>query len=90
MGSERGVKFLSRSKVDPQGGDYGAEVLSLESDSTLVLKWIECVRSTASGREHAVEAVGSRADAGQDDVAGCVEKKVVRPSQRCPLVTYLK
>src|SRR6202051_4287812 len=41
------------------------------------------------GREHPVEAVGSRPDAGQSDVAGCVIKKNLEPSRRRQVVEYL-
>ncbi len=43
-----------------------------------------------SGREHPVEAIGRRFEAGQDDAAGCAAKKVVKPSGRRPLVDHLR
>src|ERR1035441_9954689 len=42
-----------------------------------------------AGREHPVEATGGRAELGQNDVAGCAAKKVLKPSGRRPLVNYL-
>src|SRR5580698_3428475 len=42
-----------------------------------------------AGREHAPEAVGRGSDAGQDDVAGCALKKMVKPSRRGPMVERL-
>jgi putative transposase len=44
----------------------------------------------AAGREHTAEAVGGRADAGQDDASGRAQKKVVKPSRRRPFVKYLE
>ncbi len=43
----------------------------------------------AAGREPAAEAAGGGADAGQDDVAGCALKKMVKPSRRGPMVERL-
>jgi putative transposase len=40
-------------------------------------------------REPAVEAVGGRADVGQDDAAGMRWKKMVKPSRRGPMVERL-
>ena len=40
-------------------------------------------------REHPVEAVGRRPDAGQSDVAGCAVKKILEPSRRRQMVEYL-
>src|SRR5271166_5647211 len=42
-----------------------------------------------SGREHPIEAVGSRPDAGQSNVAGCSIKKILEPSRRRQVVEYL-
>src|SRR5664280_3611068 len=44
----------------------------------------------AAGREHAAEATGCRVNAGQDDVAGCAFKKMVKPSRRGPIVEHLE
>src|SRR3984957_15931599 len=41
------------------------------------------------GREHPVEAAGSRPDAGQSDVAGCSIKKILGPARRRQVVEYL-
>lgn len=35
----------------------------------------------AAGQEHSVEAVGVRADAGQDYASGCAQKKVVKRAE---------
>ena len=44
---------------------------------------------SVAGGEHATEAACSRAYAGQDDVAGCALKKMVKPSRRGPMVEAL-
>src|SRR5438477_9309788 len=41
------------------------------------------------GAERAAEAIGSGVDIGQDDAPGCAVKKVVKPSQRRPVVSYM-
>jgi len=42
-----------------------------------------------AGGKPAAEAVGGRVDAGQNDVAGCAVKKIVKPSRRGPMVERL-
>jgi transposase-like protein len=44
----------------------------------------------AAGRKQPVEAAGSGVEPGQDDVAGCAAKKVLRPSSRRPMVDHLR
>ncbi len=44
---------------------------------------------TAAGGEPAAEEAGSGVESGQDDVAGCALKKMVKPSRRGPMVDRL-
>src|SRR5579859_111461 len=44
---------------------------------------------TAPGGEPAAEEAGSGVESGQDDVAGCALKKMVKPSRRGPMVDRL-
>jgi hypothetical protein len=45
---------------------------------------------TTPGGEQPAKAVGRRSEPGQDDAAGCAQKKVLKPSGRRPLVDHLR
>jgi putative transposase len=70
-------------------GDQRADVLPVEGE----VRWSGSgpgpSDGATAGGESALEASDSGSDAGQDDVAGCALKKMVKPSRRGPIVEHL-
>ena len=66
-----------------------ADVLSMEKAIRRVRGGSGSPVQAAPGREHRIEVGGSRSNAGQDDVAGCAVKKILKPSRRRQMVEYL-
>ena len=65
------------------------DLLSLEEAVRRAGNRSGAAAKAAAGRKCEAEEVGSRAESGQDDVAGCARKKIVKPSRRRPVVNYL-
>ena len=72
--------------TDPAGGDQRADAVSLEEAVQGAGNRPGPAVQAAAGRER---TAGSGADVGQDDAPGCAVKKVVKPSKRRPMVSYL-
>jgi len=79
-GDETGRGWGSGGGADPEGRDQRADLLSLEEAVRRDGTGPGATDEAASGRKQPVEATGSGAESGQDDVAGCAAKKVLRPS----------
>ena len=72
------------------GGDYRADLLLVEEAIRRIGDRPGTATEAASGSERETEEVGCRAEPGKDDVAGCAGKKIVKPSRRRPVVSYLR
>ena len=76
-------------EVCRQAGNYRADLLSVEEAVRGIGNRPCPAAQAASGRECEAEEIGGRAEFGQDNVAGCARKKIVKPSRRRPVVNYL-
>src|SRR5512135_243021 len=74
--------------ADPASGNHGADAVSVEEAVQGAGDRPGSPVQTAPGRKWAAEAVGGRADSGQDDAAGRAGKKTVTPLRRRPVVSY--
>lgn len=66
---------------DPQDGDFGANVLSLEEEVRRRYVRVETAETIGEGEPEA-EAVGGGFEFGQEDAAGCSLKKTLKPDRK--------
>jgi len=73
-----------------QAGDQRADVLPLEEEVRRPRRRRVAEVEDLGGRESEAEAVGGRSQPGQEDAAGRLVKKVLRPERRRDLVERLQ
>jgi len=75
---------------DSQGWDQRANLLSMEEPYVGMQTGQARQMKQLQGREQPVETTGCRSEPGQDDAAGCAQKKVLKPLGRRPMVDHLR
>ncbi len=88
--AEAGGSRGAGQRAGATGGDLGADLLPLEAAVREAGDRPSPPAEAIAGRKRATETVGGRSDLGQDDVAGCAGKKILKPPRRRQGVGYLR